>query len=411
MGIKALAILLGSVLLAGVVLTGARPAYADTFECTTSLDGSHEVPPVETEGEGAATLTFDSETNELDWEIEFSGLSGNATAAHFHGPAATGANAGVQVNIGEVSGLSSPMNGNATLTAAQATMLLDGELYINVHTEENPDGEIRGQVSCEEGPAPIEGEWQTAALTYGEEEHEIQYMMTNGTLNELTGDADAQMITAEITAEQDGELHIQLPRAMIDSVAGEQDLDYIVFVDEIQEYAAEDDFGEEVRTLTIPIVNGSQMVDIVSASQLAVEPGLPETVQSVSVAGANIDVILRSSSNITAFSLDEETKTLSFAVEGEEGTEGVTEITIGRVLEGPYSVMVDGDVTTDFEVDESSGETILRLSYVHGIDEVTITGTNVVPEFPVAAVALAASIVGIIAVTARYGKFSFLPKG
>jgi len=409
MEIKALAILLGSVLLAGIVLTGARPVYAETFECTTSLDGSQEVPPVETEATGTATLTFDSETSELSWEIEFSGLSGNATAAHFHGPAESGANAGVQVNIGEVSGLSSPMNGNATLTEEQATMLLDGELYINIHTEENPDGEIRGQVSCEEGSAPVEGEWLTAALTYGDEEHEIQYMMTNGTLNELTGDADAQMITAAITAEQDGELHIQLPREMIDSVAGEQDLDYIVFVDEIQEYA-EDDFGEEVRTLTIPFVNGSQLIDIVSASPPAVEPVPPSTTQTVSVAGANIDVTVRSSSNITAFSLDEETKTLTFAVEGEEGTDGVTEITIGRVLEGPYSVMVDGDVTTDFEVDESSGETVIRLSYVHGIDEVTITGTNVVPEFPVAAVALAASIVGIIAVTARYGKFSFWPK-
>jgi predicted secreted protein with PEFG-CTERM motif len=409
MVVKALAMLLGSVLLVGVVLAGTRPAYAETFECTTSLDGSQEVPAVETDGTGTATLTFDSETRELGWEIEFSDLSGNATAAHFHGAAASGSNAGVQVDIGDISGLDSPMNGTAVLSAVQATALLDGEIYINIHTEENPDGEIRGQVSCEPGSPPVEEEWQTAALTYGDEEHEIQYIMTNGTLNELAGDADAQMITAEITAEQDGELQIQLPREMIDSVAGEQDLDYIVFVDEIQEYA-EDDFGEEVRTLTIPFVNGSRLIDIVSASPPAVEPGLPETIQTLSVAGANIDVTVKSSSNITAFSLDEETKTLSFAVEGEEGTEGVTEITIGRILEGPYAVAVDGDVTTDFEIDEASGETVIRLSYVHGIDEVTITGTNVVPEFPVAAVALAASIVGIIAVTARYGKFSFLPR-
>lgn len=47
---------------------------------------------------------------------------------------------------------------------------------------------------------------------------------------------------------------------------------------------------------------------------------------------------------------------------------------------------------------------------MHGISEVTITGTNVVPEFPMAAVPLAASIVGIIVVTARYGKFSFLSR-
>lgn len=411
MRLKGLTMVLGLVLAFGTISSIPRPAYAETFACTASLDGSQEVPPVETEGAGSATLTFDSETSELSWEIEFSGLSGNATAAHFHGPAAEGANAGVQVNIGEVSGLSSPMVGNTTLTADQATALQAGELYINVHTEANPDGEIRGQVTCESETAPpAEGEWQTAALTYGDEEFEIQYMMANGTLTELAGDADNQMITAGITAEADGELTIQLPREIIDSVAGDQDLDYIVFVDEMQEYA-EDDFGEETRTLTIPFYNGSQLIDIVSASPPEAVPGLPTTNQTVTVAGENIEVTVRSSSTITSFTLEEESKTLSFSVDGPEGTEGTTAITISRILEGPYTVMVDGDATTDFEVTETTGgDSVITLTYTHGIGEVTITGTNVVPEFPVAAVALAAAIVGIIAATTRYGKFSFLSR-
>jgi hypothetical protein len=411
MEIRALALLLGAVLLVGIVSSSARPAYAETFTCDVSLDGSQEVPPVETEATGTASVMFDSETRELTWEIEFSGLSGEATAAHFHGPAAPGNNAGPMVDIGEFSGLSSPMSGSTTLTEEQTSALLDGQMYINIHTAENPDGEIRGQVLCEEDSTeePPSGEWQTAMMMYGDEEIEIQYMIVNGTLDELTGIAELQMITAEITAEQDGELTIQLQREVIDSIAGDQDLDYIVFVDEIQEIA-EDDFGEDTRTLIIPFTEGSTLIDIVSASPPDVEPGLPSMTQTVSVAGEDIEVIIRSSSNITDFQLDEENKTISFSVDGEEGIEGVTEITIGRILEGPYMVAIDGEETTDFEVTERETGNVIRLSYNHGVQGVTITGTNVVPEFPVAAIALATAIVGIIVATAKFGKFSFLPK-
>ena len=70
-------------------------------------------------------------------------LSGDATAAHFHGPADAGANAGVAVPI---KGTASPMAGSAAITDAQAAELLAGKWYINVHTAANKNGEIRGQV-------------------------------------------------------------------------------------------------------------------------------------------------------------------------------------------------------------------------------------------------------------------------
>jgi hypothetical protein len=401
---RGLAMVLGLVLLAGIFSSSTGPAHAEAFTCAATLDGSQEVPAIETDATGSASLTFDSETSELSWEIEFSGLSGDATAAHFHGPAPSGTNAGVLVDIGTVSGLSSPMTGSATLTAEHATYLLDGQLYINIHTAANPNGEIRGQVSCEaESPS---GEWQTATLAYGGQESEIQYMIVNGTLDELTGDADSQMITAAITAEQDGELMIQLPREIIDSFSGDQDLDYIVFVDEMLE-SAEDDFGSDVRTLTIPFVEGNEMIDIVSANPPEFEPGLPSTTFTVAAVGQDVEVVVKSSSTITEFELDEESMTVFIAVEGEEGTEGVTQITIGRILEGPYIVTIDGEETTDFEVTESGD---ITLSYVHGIEGITITGTNVVPEFPLVAIVLAAAIVGTIVATARFGKFSFLSK-
>jgi hypothetical protein len=65
--------------------------------------------------------------------------------AHFHGPAAPGANAGVALPIG-AAGMASPAAGSATLNDAQVADLLAGRWYINIHTATHPGGEIRGQV-------------------------------------------------------------------------------------------------------------------------------------------------------------------------------------------------------------------------------------------------------------------------
>jgi len=112
---------------------------------SATLTGAEEVPPVETAATGAADITWNADTKELSWVIEFSGLSGPATAAHFHGPAAPGENAGPVITIED---LESPSEGSATLTDEQAGQLAGGQWYVNVHTEANGGGEIRGQVGA-----------------------------------------------------------------------------------------------------------------------------------------------------------------------------------------------------------------------------------------------------------------------
>jgi len=123
----------------------AGTASAEQMEMTIELSGDQQNPPVETDASGEAEVTFDTETRQLSWEMEHSGLSGDPTAAHFHGPADPGENAGVQVPMPDPS---SGSEGSAELTEEQAEMLMDGKLYINVHTEANPNGEIRGQVTA-----------------------------------------------------------------------------------------------------------------------------------------------------------------------------------------------------------------------------------------------------------------------
>lgn len=267
MNLKILTLMSSLVLLTGSFSLGTTPAYAILSTCVASIDSTQEVPPNESEALGSARMTFDSSTNQLTWDIEYSvdELSGPATAAHFHGPAISITNAGIQVDIGAVSGLDSPMNGSAVLTAEQADYLLEGKMYINIHTELNPGGEIRGEVAC--GVPPPPEEWQTIALVIGDEQFDVQYTISGGTMNGLTGNPEAKTITASITSNEEGELTIQLPTNLTNSVDGNGDgSNFMVWVDGAESLESDDDFGEDVRTLIIPFVADTEKIDIIGTS-------------------------------------------------------------------------------------------------------------------------------------------------
>ena len=123
--------------------TFAPASRAKTTVFTADLKGTSQVPPIESAATGNAEVTYDDASKMLTWTITYSGLSGNATAAHFHGPAKEGENAGPMVPITQ---LDSPMKGSATLTEDQSQALTGGKMYVNVHTAKYPDGEIRGQL-------------------------------------------------------------------------------------------------------------------------------------------------------------------------------------------------------------------------------------------------------------------------
>jgi CHRD domain len=112
---------------------------------TTQLRAANEVPVNASTGTGQVDAVLNKDTNLLRWKVNYSGLTGPATAGHFHGPAAVGANAGVA--LGWPMPIMSPMEGSATLTPAQAADLMAGRWYANVHTAANPGGEVRGQMT------------------------------------------------------------------------------------------------------------------------------------------------------------------------------------------------------------------------------------------------------------------------
>ena len=128
---------------AGLALAPAAQAQTKTFKADATT--AQEVPPVPGTAAGTGTFTLNPATKELSWNVTYVRLSGDATAAHIHGPAAPGANGGVAINLAP-NGAKSPITGKATLTDAQIADLAAGKYYLNIHTATNKGGEIRGQI-------------------------------------------------------------------------------------------------------------------------------------------------------------------------------------------------------------------------------------------------------------------------
>jgi hypothetical protein len=139
-------LLLAQAVLVGAGLVFASGAQAQTKMFHANASGTQEVPPVTGAGKATGMFTLNPATKELSWSVTMSGLSSDATAAHIHGPAASGANAGVEINLAP-NGIKSPLEGKATLTDAQIADLEGGKTYLNVHTANNKGGEVRGQIA------------------------------------------------------------------------------------------------------------------------------------------------------------------------------------------------------------------------------------------------------------------------
>jgi CHRD domain-containing protein len=130
--------------LAALAAFSVSPALAETLHFKATLTGPAETPPTDSKGTGTVDATYDDATKTLAWTINYSGLTGPAIAAHFHGPAAAGTAAPIEVPL--TGSLDSPIKGSATLTDAQAKDLTTGMMYFNIHTAAHKPGEIRGQM-------------------------------------------------------------------------------------------------------------------------------------------------------------------------------------------------------------------------------------------------------------------------
>lgn len=139
----------------------ASAAQATTYVKSFTLTGDQETPPVATPGLGASTVTMevDSVTHTFSWTIVYGGLTTPVTVAHFYGPAAPGQAAPPVVDVSLPAPFSNQgfTTGSTILSDAQMQQVLSGLWYLNIHTEANPNGEIRGQLPAmlDATPSPV----------------------------------------------------------------------------------------------------------------------------------------------------------------------------------------------------------------------------------------------------------------
>ena len=129
---------------------GDVPAGATAFFAT--LSGDQEVPPVEGDAMGEAALTLNDDETEIVLDISATGISGTVIGMHLH-RAAAGANGDVVLNLTDTVVDSGDgrigASGSVAISSETLSDLRAGIVYLNIHTANNPGGEIRGQF----GPA------------------------------------------------------------------------------------------------------------------------------------------------------------------------------------------------------------------------------------------------------------------
>jgi hypothetical protein len=148
-------------LLLAAIAACATAAHAQSYIFSVNLSGASEVPSNGSSATGTGSVTLDlndpanPNDNTVTYSISYSGLSANTTAAHFHGSAPAGSNAGVILGLtgqpgqtGSVGATSGTFAGNnVTASPTLTSALLNGLSYVNVHNASFPGGEIRGQVT------------------------------------------------------------------------------------------------------------------------------------------------------------------------------------------------------------------------------------------------------------------------
>jgi hypothetical protein len=132
-------------LAAAAMLVFSTAATAKDVSLSGDFAGEHGATD---QPSGHVAATLDTTTHKLKYTIDYQGLSGPVTIAHFHGPAKPGAEAGVMKLI--PGPYKSGMSHTVTIDAKTQSAMLDGATYVNLHTKAHPKGEARAQMKVDE---------------------------------------------------------------------------------------------------------------------------------------------------------------------------------------------------------------------------------------------------------------------
>ncbi len=130
---------LAAALLAGLL---APPALAQKVAFKAILNGASEVPPSLSTGTGTASVVVDMSANTLTFDLTYQGLTSAENAAHIHGFAPPGVNAGIVFGLP----LGFKKTGVWNYPQASEASIMANLAYFNIHTTMFGGGEIRGQI-------------------------------------------------------------------------------------------------------------------------------------------------------------------------------------------------------------------------------------------------------------------------
>lgn len=188
-------------------------------------------------------------------------------------------------NIVHIDPITPAANGSFTYNfTAGGVMNKSGEHKVEILYNGSSAASTTFNFTASGGGGPTTGGWKTMNVNIAGKTYPIQYMIVNGTLNKLTADPENATLTAMITASKDGALSLKLPREVMDSKDGGKDSDYVVFVDESEDFA-DDDFGTPVRTVTIPFSAGAEQIDVVGTFMIPEFGAIAAIVLAIAIVG------------------------------------------------------------------------------------------------------------------------------
>jgi hypothetical protein len=122
-------------------LLAASAAQAESVSLVAHLLGSAEIPATQSDAFAEAQFTYDSASRALQYYLNYDGVA--PAKVDLHGPAAANEKASAVLNVPLSD---SPISGAVQLTPEQGQQLLAGKIYLDIHSQKYPDGEIRGQI-------------------------------------------------------------------------------------------------------------------------------------------------------------------------------------------------------------------------------------------------------------------------
>lgn len=227
---------------------------------TATLTGAQETPATGSTATGTAALLLSPDEKTARISLNFSGLSSTQTAAHIHGAGAPGVSAPVLFPLpnGQVSDF------EIALAPGQADDLKSGLWYVNVHTTNFPNGEIRGQL----GSTPSASSVQLSATKYTINEGQGALFVTVNRLGNTSGVASVDYATSDSAGSS--------PCSTFNSAASSR-CDYLKTVGKLS-FAA----GESTKTISIPVTDdvyaeGAENFTFTLSNALGATLGPPST--------------------------------------------------------------------------------------------------------------------------------------